>query len=180
MQVNDQHKAIIIEEIRRFEGGYNRITEDRGGATKYGITQSTLSAWRNAQATPQDVQGLTEDEAIAIYWERYMERYANLTANEMLLRLLFDSAIQHGNVQATKMMQRAIRATDDGIIGPETRNAMRHAEPGAIYYQVLAQRARFYADILQHHPEQRIFAAGWINRVAYFIAPNISPEVITA
>jgi lysozyme family protein len=63
----------IIDDIIKAEGShYTDAAADRGGPTKFGITQQTLAACRRASTSAQNVADLTEDEARQIYSARYI------------------------------------------------------------------------------------------------------------
>ena len=63
----------ILDDVIRREGSYVHDPQDRGGPTKYGITQRTLRAWRGQAVTAEDVRQVTRDEARAIYRRRYVD-----------------------------------------------------------------------------------------------------------
>ena len=63
----------IIEGIIHKEGGYVNHPNDRGGPTKYGVTQKTLSRYYGYQASIEDVKNLDKSVAYDIY-ERYYYR----------------------------------------------------------------------------------------------------------
>ena len=64
----------VIDEILRVEGAeYTNDPDDSGGPTKFGITQATLSEYRGASVTAEDVQELSEKEARVIYLQRYFD-----------------------------------------------------------------------------------------------------------
>ena len=60
----------LIDDILVREGGFVNHPADRGGPTHYGITQATLSRWRQQPVTVQDVQALTLEEAAQLIDER--------------------------------------------------------------------------------------------------------------
>jgi lysozyme family protein len=70
----------IISDLLAREGGFVNHPADRGGATKFGITQDTLSAWLGRAASVEDVRALTASEAGAIYRQRFI-RDLDLTAS---------------------------------------------------------------------------------------------------
>lgn len=160
----------IIKNLIRREGGFVDHPADRGGPTNYGITQQTLSEHRGYEVTVDDVRNLTEEEA----WDIYVERYINdpnfhQIAHPALLVLIFDCAVQHGQVRAAMWLQQAAGVNDDGMVGPVTLDAV-NSQPGEqLYRRVLADRCRFYGKLITRDPSQAAFAHGWANRVAEFI-----------
>lgn len=54
------------------EGGFSDRAADRGGRTKYGVTQPTLDSYNIKHSIPkEDVAGITVDKAKEIYIEFY-------------------------------------------------------------------------------------------------------------
>lgn len=162
----------ILSDILRREGGYVNHPADRGGPTKFGITAQTLGAWRKLgrPATAAEVQALTEEEARAIYRQRYLVEpgFAAIT-HPALLALLVDAAVHAGPKRAVEWLQSALGVTADGVIGPKTRAALAQADPEALYAKVLAQRLRHLGRLITQDPKQSAFAAGWMNRMAEFV-----------
>lgn len=157
----------IISDILRREGGYVDNPHDRGGPTKYGITQGTLARYSEKAVTAEDVEALTPDIARKIYREEYIEApgYANLD-DESLQSLMVDSAVQHGPARATAWLQKTLGVTADGVIGPITMEAYRDSNPCHVYLGVLKRRLKFYGDIIAGNETQRMFSAGWFRRVS--------------
>ena len=67
---NPRIKAMIKEIVAK-EGGYVNHPNDRGGATKYGVTQATLSSYLGKPASIQDVKELSLSLAEEIFYVRY-------------------------------------------------------------------------------------------------------------
>lgn len=177
------NNANIIENILRREGDrYTNNPLDRGGATKYGVTQR---AWNDyishdpANAPCRDVEALTRDMAIKFYTDSFVEPVSWID-NVYLRELVIDSAVQHGPMRAIKWLQAAASCTIDGVIGDETRRAVNPLSDSLadtewqlhIYHQMLKTRVRFYAQIASDggpNDTDLHFLPGWINRVAEFI-----------
>ena len=171
MSFNDDMIRRVIER----EGG-DRYTDDpldQGGATKFGVTQSTLAGHRKAAVTKEDVKTMTLDEARDIYKTLYLVGPGIEQIEDPLLReLLFDSAVQHGPGQAIRFLQRAIPLTNDlidGVLGPKTLEALKEGQPYRVRRQTWCERAIFYATIVKNKPAQRRFSGGWFNRLAEFV-----------
>lgn len=162
----------ILDDILRREGGYVNHPADRGGPTKFGITAQTLGEWRRLgrAASAEEVRALTEEEARAIYRQRYLvEPGFEAITHPALLALLVDSAVHSGPKRAVQWLQTALGVTADGVIGPKTRAALAQADPGALYAKVLGQRLRHLGRLITQDPKQSAFAAGWMNRLAEFV-----------
>jgi lysozyme family protein len=160
----------IIDGILRREGGYVDQKDDKGGATKFGITHATLAEWRGKPVTVDDVKNLTETEARELYREEYIIRPGFMgIENEAVRALVIDCAVNHGTNRAVKLLQEAARVFTDGIFGPNTRNAVNRMTASVLYRRLCAARVRLYGRIIFRDRSQAAFAAGWCNRVAEFI-----------
>lgn len=163
MTVRDLITAIIAS-----EGGdaYTDDPADKGGPTKYGITQKALTDWRRVPATPEDVQLLTEGEARAIYEHRYIiEPGFSLIGSEALRGVLVDFGVNSGPRNAVRALQAVLGVTVDGIIGPQTVQAAALKDGRRLGILVLAQRGRFIGRWLERDHSQAKYAAGILNRV---------------
>lgn len=160
----------LIDEIIRREGGFVDDASDRGGATKFGITQATLESWRGRPVSRSDVEAMTRDEAELIYRTRYI-RTPNFDkiSDPMLRGLIVDAGVNHGVSRAAKWLQKAAGVTQDGKVGPQTLEAVNSGFPSQIYMRVLAERIRFYGRIISNDHTQAKFAAGWLNRATEFL-----------
>ncbi len=170
----------ILDDLIRREGGYVHDPVDRGGPTKYGITQRTLQTWRGQVVTPTDVRGLTRDEARAIYQRRYVDAPGFATLPDPLRAQVIDHAVLSGPRQAVKDLQRAIGGvTVDGKLGPKTRAALRQQGVAGVHARLLQVRAARIGRIVQRRPDQARFLAGWLARITAFARDLAEPERVT-
>jgi lysozyme family protein len=162
----------ILDGILEREGGFVDHPADRGGATKYGITQATLSDWLGHPASVEDVRTLPVGVARAIYRRRYLEApgYAEAIANDRLLALVVDFAVHSGPGRATAALQRVLGVTDDGVIGAQTRRVLAsQAGSVEVYRRFLAARIGFLCRLAVRDPSQLVFLDGWLHRVVSFL-----------
>ena len=159
----------ILDEVIRREGGYVHDPADRGGPTKYGITQRTLRAWRGQPMTAADVRQLTRDEARAIYRRQYVDAPGFATLPDPLRAQVMDNAVTSGPRQAIRDLQRAIGGvTVDGRLGPKTRAALQRQGVAAVHARLIQARAVRIGRIVQRDPTQARFLAGWLTRITAF------------
>jgi lysozyme family protein len=160
----------VIDDIIRREGGFVDNPSDRGGPTKFGITQATLAEWRGSPVTANDVEALTIDEARSIYRSIYIDKPGLAALPEPLRGLVVDTAVQSGVKTAVRLLQTALGSLSvDGILGPVTMAAIQDANNELLYHKMLAERIRYLGEVITVRPANATFAKGWMARVAEFL-----------
>jgi lysozyme family protein len=173
----------LIEELIEREGGYVNHAADRGGPTRWGITQAVA----RRQGYPDDMRSLPQSEAAAIYKRLYWigPGYSQLAeAMPELAAELFDTGVNMGTGTATGFLQRALNALNrnaqdfpdlavDRKIGPRTIAAIdifikkrgKSAE-SVLLKAVDALQGAYYVRLAETRPSQEAFLYGWIaNRI---------------
>lgn len=149
--------AIVLAE----EGGYVDHPADPGGATKMGVTQATLSAWRGYGVSKAEVKSLTRTEAAAIYRARYWDAVRGDELPAGLDLALFDCAVNSGPSRSVKLFQRALGLPEDGVIGPATLAAAQAGHPAMLIPAILSERRQFLARLRGWS----VFGRGWTRRL---------------
>lgn len=156
-----------FERVFTNEGGFQDDPKDRGNWTsgKIGVGELKGTKFGLAAMTyPQlDIKNLTLSQAKEIYkrdwWDKLgMERFRSAMQYQM-----FDAAINHGMHNATKILQYAVSAKADGIIGPKTRAAAASMELNDLLMCFLAERLVFMTDIRTWEH----YGKGWARRIAH-------------
>ncbi len=120
--------------------------------------------------TVEDVRELGEFEARRIYEKLYVEGPGfDRIVHTMLRALVVDCAVNHGPSRAARWLQASAGTRVDGVFGPRSLAEVNAAGEKALYKRVLAQRCRFYGQIITRDPSQAAFAAGWAARLSEFI-----------
>lgn len=161
----------VIDEILRREGStYTNRSADRGGPTKYGITQATLSQARDRDVSPAEVAALTEAEARSIYEAMFIKDpgFSGIV-NEKLRNFVVDAGVNHGVGRAAKWIQAAAGVVADGKIGPVSLAAINGKPAGDLYRSFFIERLKFYGQIVHGDPRQAANLNGWINRMCEFL-----------
>jgi lysozyme family protein len=150
--------------ILKEEGGYVNDPQDSGGATNRGITQKTYDAFRKSQGHEErSVQHLTKAETSKIY----SDIWTSCKASELpagLNVLHFDFAINAGNKQAAKILQRTVNVEEDGIIGPITMTKVKSSNAEDLIYEYSELRKEFYRGLATARPKDLKFLKGWLLR----------------
>ena len=174
----------LLDELIDREGGYVNHPSDRGGPTRFGITEAVARAhgYRGA------IRDLPVGEARAIYrrlywlrpkFDRIAKRSPNIAAE------LFDTGVNMGPAVAVTFLQRALTALNrgaadypdlvpDGRIGTATMSAfdrfldVRGDRPGqeVLMRALEALQGERYLRLAERRPANEAFLYGWLaNRV---------------
>jgi lysozyme family protein len=140
---------------------------DRGGATKFGVTQATFDKYLEDRKLDNKSVAIIEPEEVADVYETY---YWTAGLPQPLDLMVFDAAVQHGTERARKWLQRVLGVKEDGAIGPQTMAALTaQIANGQLPMLEIAYtqiRQSFYNKIVIRDPSQARFQKGWANRMA--------------
>lgn len=155
------------------EGGYSNHPADKGGETKYGITENTWKHYAAAGTTP--IKDITKSQAFAVYDELYYgPQYIDDIVNDypLLACKYFDASVNLGRFGATRLLQRTINKYThmnvkvDGYIGKNTLRAIKYRQlTDEEFCRLFIQELRaYYWEIVERKPSQEVFIKGWLNR----------------
>jgi lysozyme family protein len=178
MDIND-----LIDGLIEREGGYANHPADKGGPTRFGITEAVARAHGYAGA----MAALPRDEAAAIYRRLYWLRPRFDEVAQRSARLaaeLFDTGANMGPAVAATFLQRALTALNrngqdypdlvpDGRIGPATLAALdafmaiRGASGETVILRAVeALQGERYLRLAERRPANEAFLYGWLaNRI---------------
>jgi len=151
-----------IEVVLEHEGeAFTDRPSDRGGPTKYGISQR----WN----PDVNVRELTRAQAIEIYWEQYWQGRGYERLPETIAIKVFDLAVNLGLPTAVTCLQRALlacglRVAIDGRLGPKTYGAAGRTDEVALMAALRSEAAGEYRVRVARDADQAAFRDGWLNR----------------
>jgi lysozyme family protein len=160
----------VITTIMHREGGFVDHPMDRGGPTKYGITLSTLSAYRGYMVEADDIKQLTQDQAFEIYHDEFWLNYRYGELPPPADEYVMDMAVHSGPTAAHRILQRSVWVAgdvdieDDGILGPNTRECALSSNVRLLMASMRGMRLDRLHWIVETDPDQRVFLDGWISR----------------
>jgi len=156
--------AACFAATERWEGWHQFSLDPRdpGGATWCGLTQKSYDAWRFQRKLPlQGVRKASDDEIRAIFHDEYWAQARCDDCFAGLDLVQFDSAINEGPAQATKILQRALGVAADGVFGLETLYALQGAyREEELIRKVCELRFSFWRGLRTF----RYFGQGWMAR----------------
>jgi lysozyme family protein len=172
-----------VKSVLNTEGGFINDPKDPGGATNKGISwdtwQSSAQSILGLDPTLQNLQNLTENQAMEIYKTLYWDKVKADQINDGDLRyLIFDFNVNAG-ANAVKVLQRTLNqlgsnVSVDGGIGPETLTAINSTNKIDLYNAYKINRQAYYNNIVANNPSQSKWINGWTNRVNNFINKSVN------
>jgi lysozyme family protein len=161
----------IIDGIIRAEGStFTNDPTDRGSATKFGITQATLSDFLGRPATVEEVQNMAEDTARAIYQRKYITTPGfGRIVDDQVRAAAIDWGVNSGPATAIRSLQSIVGVTIDGVLGPATATAINSTSQTKLLLALSKARAVYVAAICERDPSQVRFIKGWTTRIWSFL-----------
>jgi len=171
----------LIDKIIILEGGFTDHPDDRGGPTRWGITEAVA----RSHGYEGEMRDFPREQAAAIYKQNYwmrpgFDRVAQLAPS--LAADLFDTAVNMGSGTATLFLQRALNALNrngrdyddiavDRKIGPRTLAALdaflrqRGAKGEDVLLKAVeALQGARYIELAERRSANEAFLFGWLNK----------------
>ena len=180
----------LIDGLIGREGGYSNHPADRGGPTRWGVTEQVARAFGYAG----DMRVLPRVVAATIYGRRYWlaprldavaERYPAVATE------LFDIGVNMGVGVAGAFLQRCLNSFNqegahyadvlvDGGIGAMTLHALdsyrqrRGVEGGEVLLEAIRSlRGARYIEISESRPKNEAFTYGWFRRMVEMLRERL-------
>lgn len=168
----------VTKLIDKIEGGYSDDKDDKGGKTRYGITEELARDY----GYKGDMKDLPRSNAESIYYLEFWQPVASLIY-PYYIRLadeIFESTVNHGKSAPAQWLQQALNALNrcgtiwpnlevDGHIGARTISALNSAigygekDRLLLVYSIL--RGYFYIRLTQVDESQEKWFRGWLSRL---------------
>jgi lysozyme family protein len=178
------HIDHLIDDVIGREGGYSNHPADRGGATRWGVTEAVA----RAHGYCGDMRGFPREDAVEIYRRLYWTKpgfdQVSVRAPAVAAEL-FDTGVNMGPGTATGFLKRALNALNRGevdyddvgttpIIDAATLAALdafmakRKAGGEAVLLKALeALQGERYLRLAEARPANEAFLYGWLaNRIS--------------
>jgi lysozyme family protein len=156
--------AASLDLVLAHEGGFQSDSRDPGNAggkcTNLGVTQRVWEDYVGHKVDEAEMRSLTKELVAPLYRKEYWDAVHGDKLPCGADYLAFDFAVNAGANRAIKTIQRALKITADGIIGPVTLGAIQDAED--FINDFSAAKETFYRGLATFPA----FGKGWLNRVA--------------
>lgn len=146
--------------LLKHEGGFVNHPSDPGGMTNLGITQNTYNEFHGIRLDEQGMRDLTAADVTPIYRRNYWDRCRCPDLPSGVDWAVFDWAVNSGTGRSAKALQRAVEATEDGIIGNITLMKVNALDPINIINRLAVYREEFYRSLSTFDT----FGRGWLRR----------------
>jgi len=147
------HFEKAFEDLIDVEKGY---TVDKGGPTKYGVTEKVARAYGYTGKMEDLPLGFAKNVFSEGYWNKAFDQFSYAVAYQ-----IFDAAVNSGPETAAKWFQMAVGAKPDGVIGQKTIAAAKILPDSAIILHFNALRLNFLTN-LSNWPDA---GRGWVRRI---------------
>lgn len=184
--------ADAIKKVHLQEGGsaYTNKATDRGGPTRWGVTQKAFDAWKTKKlgrpyfSTIDEIKNMSEADSIAIYKEEYWDKIAgDKIKSYPVAYAIFDQAVNGGPDTIVRMTQTMLGITVDGKAGPEFIRAVNKVPEKVFLENFLKASDARYKTIVKNNPKQAPNFEGWMNRlkkVQTYVVANAGKTVAVA
>lgn len=143
-----------FEKLIGHEGGYVNNPADPGGETKFGISRRAYPL--------EDIKAMTLGRAKFLYQRDYWGPAGCDAVPDGVKFDLFDCAVNSGVTAAVRLLQNAVGAAPDGILGPLTLQAVNSMPVPRLVARFNGWRLAFMANT----PQWETFSRGWARRIA--------------
>jgi lysozyme family protein len=146
------------------EGGYVDHPKDPGGATNWGITLATYSAFKGRKVSKDEVRAMTRDDALRIYKRQYWDTVKGDDLPAGLDYAVFDFCVNSGPDRAVRDLQKVLGTVGvDGSMGMKTIAACESYELGV--QKLIRDYCQHRLNFMKSLKTWSTFGKGWERRV---------------
>ncbi len=173
----------LIDEVIGREGGYSNHPADRGGPTRWGVTEAVA----RAHGFQGDMRAFRREEAVAIYRRLYWQKPGFDRVERVMPQIaaeLFDTGVNMGPATAAGFLRRALNALnrngadyadipstgliDDAVMASLSGFVAKRGRVGeaVLMKAVEALQGERYVRLAETRPANEAFLYGWLaNRI---------------
>ena len=161
---------ILAPWILEHEGGYVNDPDDKGGATKHGVTIATWRAYGydkngDGRIDEKDVKLVTEEDAERIMRRNFWNTWqADQIKSQSIANLLVDWVWASGKYGIT-IPQQMLGVKADGKVGSKTLAALNAQNPEKFFKKLKERREAYILNISKPGTTNNKYRNGWLARL---------------
>lgn len=155
-----------VDYMLLLEGGFVNHPKDPGGMTNLGVTQRVWEEWVGHPIGEKEMRALTPAIVAPMYKQKYWDKIKGDDLPSGVDLAVFDCCVNSGPGRASKLLQKILGVTEDGVIGPKTLAKAASMDSNKLIDDYNAARLAF----LMALDTWDTFGKGWGNRVAHVTA----------
>ena len=148
--------------MRSWEGGVSNHPNDKGGLTKWGVTQAT---YQSVFGKTKTVVDMTEKEWDYIFRKLFWDVWQADKINDQSIANLLVDWVWGSGTTGIKLAQGVLGVVQDGIVGPKTLAAVNGQDASTLFAKLWKRRKEHF-EACARKPGQSVFLRGWLSRLS--------------
>ena len=150
-----------LDAVLKHEGGFVNHPADPGGMTNLGVTKKVWEEWVGRESSEKEMKSLKKVNVYFLYKRKYWDKVSGDNLPAGVDQAVFDFAVNSGPGRSAKMLQRVLKVTEDGAIGPQTLAKAASVDGKKLIADYNSERLAF----LRSLSTWDTFGRGWERRV---------------
>jgi lysozyme family protein len=150
-----------FEMVLKHEGGFVNNPKDPGGMTNLGVTKKVWEEFVGREVDEAEMRALTPDAVKPLYKKNYWDKIRGDYLPSGVDYAAYDLAVNSGTGRAAKYLQQIAGVPADGLIGPQSIEAIKACPAEEVVDALCDMRL----DFLKRLPTWSTFGKGWERRV---------------
>jgi lysozyme family protein len=147
----------------KHEGLIANHPSDPGGFTYAGIARNVHDNWEGWKYLNKG-KPIPESMIVSFYDSLVWKPMMCDSVPPAIAFYLFDTACLIGTPYTIYLLQKNLNIKPDGLVGPQTLQAIRNHNPKDLLSKLHASRIAFHNKMVQKYPNLNVFYKGWIRR----------------
>jgi len=147
--------------VLNHEGGFVNNPKDPGGMTNLGVTKKVWEEFVGREVDEREMRALTPDAVKPLYKKNYWDKIKGDQLPSGVDYAAYDLAVNSGVGRAAKYLQQIAGVPADGLIGPQSIEAINACPAEEVVDALCDMRL----DFLKRLPTWNTFGKGWERRV---------------
>lgn len=148
-----------LAHVLKSEGGWVNHPKDPGGETNFGVTRRVWEEFVGKKDV--DMKSLTPEMVAPLYKANYWAKCKGDSLPIGVDLCVFDFGVNSGTHRAVVFLQRVVKVTQDGVLGPKSLAAVNAMSPETLIKEYCMARRLFIRGLVTYEH----FGRGWENRI---------------